>query len=126
LPELPCIVYLRYVKAEPFKTQLGNSGIEAGATEPVEARFKSLAKKWKRDTRFTSSLRQKVNHPAYQEIIGLGDHVIPFILRDLDDHPADWLPALSEITGEDPAKEGATFEQAVHAWLQWGRKLKFL
>jgi hypothetical protein len=116
-----------------IRSALGNGSLLSqliihpdGSTETLKARFKRLADTWKKDTRFVSSLRQKVNHPAYQEIIRLKTDAIQLILRDLDDRPTDWLPALNEITGEDPVQDGATFEEAVRAWLQWGRKLKYL
>lgn len=39
---------------------------------------------------------------AYQEIIGMGEFVIPLLLRELERKPAQWFMALSEITGVDP------------------------
>lgn len=90
-------------------------------TEPAVAKFKRLAAEWRRDTRFVSAVRRKVAHPAYLKIIGMGKDALPFILKDLDDRPADWIPALISITDENPAKADNTFEQAVKAWLKWGR-----
>lgn len=82
--------------------------------------FQKLAEHWKRDTAFLSSLQKKVIHPAYQRIIGLGPPAIPHILSDLRRSRGHWLWALNAITGEDPAPSGATFSEAVDAWLKWG------
>jgi hypothetical protein len=37
-------------------------------------------------------------HPAFQEIIAMGEAVIPFMLRDLEKEPRQWVWALSRIT----------------------------
>jgi len=41
-------------------------------------------------------------------------------------HPHHWLWALYVITEEDPAPEGATFDEAVEAWLGWGQQRGYL
>lgn len=42
-------------------------------------------------------------HPAYQQIIGMGEKALPLILRDLRDRPTGhWFWALNAITGEEP------------------------
>jgi hypothetical protein len=65
-----------------------------------------------------------VNHPAYQEIISLGPAVVPLILRELEQRPAQWFHALHALTGADPmdpADRGKVREIA-EAWLHWGRE----
>lgn len=94
--------------------------------EPPSLKFQRLAAQWRRDTRFVSVVRKKITHPAYLKIIGMGSDALPFILKDLDDRPADWIPALISITDENPANPDDTFEQAVKAWLKWGRDRNLL
>ena len=94
--------------------------------EPPAVKFKRLAGEWRRDTRFVSAVRRKMAHPAYLKIIGMGKDALPFILKDLDDRPADWIPALISITDENPANPDDNFEQAVRAWLKWGRDRNLL
>jgi hypothetical protein len=40
--------------------------------EQKHPEFASLAERWRRETRFSSSLDEKVLHPAYQSIIAMG------------------------------------------------------
>ncbi|WP_445241674.1 hypothetical protein [Microcoleus vaginatus] len=48
----------------------------------LEAEFKKFAEEWRVETGMLSLVTQKSMHPAYQRIIGMGQPVIPLILRD--------------------------------------------
>ena len=96
--------------------------LETANDVELASNFRRLADSWRRDTAFVSMLSKKVLHPAYQRIIGMGRPALPLILRELQATRSHWLWALNAITGEDPAKPGDTFDQAVDAWLTWGRK----
>lgn len=89
--------------------------------ESAQNRFNRLAEEWRKDTRAVSVLKRKVRHPAYQQIIQMQWEAVPLILRELSERPDDWFPALYAITGQDPVSEGSTFDQAVEAWLAWGK-----
>jgi hypothetical protein len=65
-------------------------------------------------------------HPSYRRIMGMGREALPLLLRELSERPDHWLVALNAITGEDPAPEGGTFTEAVHAWLAWGAEKGYL
>jgi hypothetical protein len=87
-----------------------------------EQEFNILADRWHRETRLCSSATKMAMHPAYQRIIGLGPGVLPFILRDLQQTRSHWLWALHILSRfQDPAPKGASFNEAVDAWLKWGR-----
>jgi hypothetical protein len=63
-------------------------------------------------------------HPAYQEIIGMGAEVVPLLLRELGREPDHWFRALHALTGADPvpaASQGKVREMAA-AWLDWARR----
>jgi hypothetical protein len=62
-------------------------------------------------------------HPAYQQIIGMGPAVVPFILEDLQRTGAQWYWALQAITGGSPVPRGVrhTSREIRENWLQWGR-----
>jgi hypothetical protein len=62
------------------------------------------------------------SHPAYRKIIEMGRPAIPLILRELKQRPDHWFLALNAITGEDPVRPGDGFDEAVEAWLHWGRE----
>jgi len=56
----------------------------------------------------------------------MGSSVLPFLFKELNQRPDHWLVALNAITGQDPAPIGSTFEEAVAAWLDWGRRHGYL
>ncbi|WP_261251078.1 hypothetical protein [Laspinema olomoucense] len=88
--------------------------------------FERLKLEWKEATEMLSSITKKIKHPAYQEIIGMGDKVLPWILEELQKEPSHWFSALSAITKVDPVTADDNFEQAVEAWLNWGRSQGYI
>ncbi len=89
----------------------------------IAHRFAVLAARWREETRALSSVSQIAMHPAYQEIIGMGGEVVPFILEEVAREPNHWFWALRAITGEDPilpTQRGRVGEMAA-AWVAWGR-----
>jgi len=69
--------------------------------------------------------------------IGLGPYIYASIvlqlltivypkLEELQKEPDHWFEALSAITGEDPVKPEDDFDQAVDAWLEWGRQRRII
>jgi hypothetical protein len=87
----------------------------------LEAAFRLLARQWRNETAILSSPTRITAHPAYRAIIGLGSSIVPLILREIQYDPYEWLWTLREITGQDPAKGLRDIDQAVAAWLAWGR-----
>lgn len=87
----------------------------------LEVRFENLADEWEAATAFESVVTRQAIHPAYQRIIGMGEDVVPLILRRLRREPLQWFWALTAITGQDPAEGTATADAAAEAWLDWGR-----
>jgi len=94
--------------------------------EQLRQDFSALAEQWRRDTVHLSQIFQKVAHPAYFRIMGLGERVVPLLLEALRDRPAHWFVALKATTNVDPVPSGANPSQAREAWLEWGRKQGFL
>jgi len=92
----------------------------------LQDEFHSLVKKWRKDTQYFSSITKMVQHPAYRRIIDMGIDVLPYLFDELNQRPDHWLVALNAITGEDPAPEKSTFDEAVQAWLAWGREKRYL
>lgn len=95
-------------------------------TAVLESRFRQLADQWRHETKYFSSVSKMALHPAYQQIIGLGQLAVPLILSELQQRPDHWLWALHAITGEDPAPPDASFPEAVEAWIEWGRLKGYL
>lgn len=94
--------------------------------DELERTFSALAQQWHADTVFLSSIDKMVMHPAYQRIIGMGPQALPLILHELQVRPDHWFWALHAISGEDPAQSDASFDEAVGAWLQWGKKRGYI
>ena len=80
------------------------------------------SKQWEADTLVLSDAHRIIEHPAFQEIIRLGDAVVPLMLRDLQQRPRLWVWALPRITGENPVvpSEGGNIRKMSEAWLRWG------
>ena len=99
--------------------------VEGEVAEPVlEQHFLELAEQWHRETDFYSMSWQICDHPAYQEIIAMGEVALPWILRDLEDRGGQWFQALREITGQSPIAEAdrGRIPKMTAAWLRWGEE----
>ena len=86
--------------------------------------FEALASEWKEQVGGSSFVAEKTRHPAYQKIIEMGQVVVPFLLRELEQKPTHWFEALKAITGANPIQpeqRGRT-KQMAQAWLNWGRE----
>jgi len=90
----------------------------------VEERFQTLARHWQEETAHLSSFTKRILNPHYQQIIGMGPAVVPFLLRDLAREPRDWFWALSSVTGENPvaAQDEGDVVAMSTAWLNWGKQ----
>ena len=91
--------------------------------EKHEQRFLVLADEWRHSQGVTSSLTQMVMHPAYQQIIGMGEAAVPLIFRELEKKPDHWFWALKSITGVDPVSEESrgNIRKMAAEWLEWGK-----
>ncbi|MBI1817618.1 MAG: hypothetical protein HYR72_21790 [Deltaproteobacteria bacterium] len=92
------------------------------ASDTYEAEFRRLADDWHRETDHFSNILRKVMSPAYQEIIGMGEKVIPLILCDLETTGGHWFWALKAIARQDAAAGIDNYDDAVRAWLSWGAR----
>jgi hypothetical protein len=96
---------------------------DAIPAQSVEQRFRELEAAWQADTLFLSNPTKITAHWAFQEILKMGESVVPLMLRDLQDRPRLWVWALPRITGEDPvpASDAGNIGKMGEAWLRWGR-----
>ena len=101
--------------------------------EPISRRQKDLAIKftslkleWEEETLHLSSVTQAAMHPAYQQVIGMGEKALPLIMDELDRKPGLWFWALKSITGEDPvpAKMRGKTKAMTEIWLLWWARNK--
>jgi hypothetical protein len=94
-----------------------------GPTSPVERKFLRLRDEWKAQRGPHSDTLSLVMHPAYQRIIGMGQEVVPLLLRELATNPDRWFWALRAVTEEDPValEDRGNSKAMVRAWLDWGK-----
>lgn len=86
----------------------------------VAIEFSNLVREWRKATWANSSISQRVSHPAYLKIIGLGPVAVPMLLKQLRVQPDHWFDALEAITRQDPTPPGANIHEMRQAWLDWG------
>jgi hypothetical protein len=62
-----------------------------------------------------------LNNKEYDEIIEMGDIVVPFLMEDViaNDSIPTWGKALRAITGVENSKKGMTTTENVKAWENW-------
>jgi hypothetical protein len=90
--------------------------------DAIGAKFARLAARWRDERGPESSITRISMHPAYQQIIGMGDAAVPLILQELERAPDHWFWALNAIIGVDPVPESGrgVMSEMVKAWLEWG------
>jgi hypothetical protein len=107
----------------PDKEPTSVRGASGTAGPEWEQRFADLVARWKRERGPYSSSARLAEHPAYQQIIGMGPEVIPLLLRELEREPDHWFRALHALTAADPvpAESRGKVREMAAAWLRWGR-----
>jgi hypothetical protein len=94
------------------------------AGERDRRRFEALARRWKTETRRMATVREMIKHPAYEEIIGMGDAAVPLLLRELERDPDHWFAALRAITAANPVsdEDRGDVGRMAECWIRWGRE----
>ena len=94
-----------------------------GGWTAEEEQFLQLLSEWRKETAFQSSPRVITGHPAYQQIIDIGEPALPFIFEDMRENGGWWYPALRAITGVNPVPKDTKGNRTLNdeAWLEWGR-----
>ena len=96
-----------------------------GAEPPPDPdAFRQLADRWEEETIYLSNPRQIAQHPAHQEILGMGLGAVPLILKRLKDQGGHWFSTLRALTAADPVppKDRGNVPAMTAAWLEWGRR----
>ena len=90
----------------------------------LKEKFESLSAQWRKNTAFFSTVKEIALDSNYQQIIGMGEPVVPLILNDLQKRPSHWYWALAAITGENPAKDSpkGNIQAVCDAWVDCGRR----
>jgi hypothetical protein len=100
-----------------------------GHVRPVDAKgrdkllFVELADELAAAARGLSSTKRAARHPAYGEILAMGDAAIPWLIERLE-KPGDrplWLRLLGSLTPFEPGAGRETISDAALAWVEWGK-----
>jgi hypothetical protein len=93
------------------------------APETLEQHFRRLANAWKAGRSGLTTAKRMAAHPAYHEIIALGEPVVPLIIAEMEREPDHWFIALHAITGASPVPDKARGNLAdmARAWADWWR-----
>lgn len=91
------------------------------APRQIERKFDQLRIRWRRETKYKSSLHDIINHPSYQEIISMGQPVLPLLLYEMVIEPTHWFVALHEVSGVNLNSSEDSFDEAVKKWITWGK-----
>ena len=85
-------------------------------------RFTELADQWETETVFLSRIDLAIKHPAHQEIISMGEPVVPLILQRMRETGGHWDHTLADITGANPVKRSdwGNIAAIQASWLEWG------
>jgi hypothetical protein len=106
--------------------ELAVSRQQADATESLEREFKSLAARWRNETTHLSISSEKANNFAYQQIIGMGEQVLPLIFRELETTTSDWFWALRAIARDRApvirAEDRGRVRRIAEIWMEWGKQ----
>jgi hypothetical protein len=88
----------------------------------LHRRFYELADRWRKERGHTSKIRDLAVNSAYQQIIGMGEVAVPFLLEEMRTRPDQWTWALRAITGVNPVPEQARgkLREIAAAWVNWG------
>ena len=83
--------------------------------------FEKLASIVEKQCSVVSSNDTIINHPQYQEIIKMGDEIVPLLIKRLDKSYM-WLDALSIITNQHPVPESHKGKRNLmkEDWKKWG------
>ena len=99
-------------------------GIAKGETEPTLQAFEQLAEEWERNRPRGGDVAEITAHPAYRNIIDMGEAAVPWILNRLELKPDHWFVALHAITNATPVppESRGRIKEMTAAWLKWGRQ----
>ena len=87
----------------------------------LRSRFEDLLSLWRGDTGLFSDHGRIFAHPAFAQIVALGDPAVPLILEEVHKGDVHLCGALRAITGADPSADADTSLGARDAWTRWGQ-----
>lgn len=86
--------------------------------------FEHLLHTWREEAFGYSILQRLYSRESYRALIEMGEPVVPWLLRELQERPFHWTHALAQITRAQPvqAESKGRLEATVRDWLNWARQ----
>jgi hypothetical protein len=87
-------------------------------------RFAALVAMWTEGTRHRSRIKDFIEHPAFGEIVAMGERAVPLLLARIEKKENMFFHlALEKITGARPVpqKGESWIDELDAAWIAWGR-----
>jgi len=111
---------------QAFRRKLVKRGNHShvGIDPSLQTTFLALVEEWHTAVKIKSSIAEITGHPAYRAIIEMGQPVIPFILKEMEQRPDHWFIALEEITGKHPdisPEDAGNIKKLTKVWLEYAR-----
>lgn len=102
-------------------SMLNGSGYNPQFHEDYIASFHKLVAQWRRQTYFLSTVKEKINNPAFIRIVEMGWKAVPLIIDEIYTRPDFLFMALELIVEETPTKnvQRGDVRAMTDAWLQW-------
>jgi hypothetical protein len=94
--------------------------------DDLRHRFLDLAQQWADETGHLSSPNQKMLHPSYKAILGMGqehrEEVIDLLIEDMRENRRQWFWALSYLAQANPIRpeDAGRIDRMINAWVRWG------
>ena len=91
----------------------------------LEEKFLEQASKWQKETQHLSSPGQRMMHPSYQAILGMGNEnrreIVSLMIRDMQHHRRPWYWALSYLAQDNPVSQSdaGNMDRIIKAWVNW-------
>ncbi len=90
----------------------------------ITKEFRCLTEEWAEHCQnviFSSNIYDYLNHPAYRQLIQLGEPAIPHIMERYREDDLPWGFVLDEITGSHVIENPDNFNprEVKKRWLEW-------
>ena len=100
--EPPSCTEVRYERADESRyTTASRETCIVDSKTATWLRFQKLSEEWKKQCGAQSSINETVVMPAYQEIIGMGEKVVPFLIAQLQSEGSRAGPMVLGITSNN-------------------------
>ncbi len=116
-------------KRKPIVVRFDNKQRELRFTrnEKLKQRFSKLSQIWHEEMDGVSSIQLKISHWAYEEIVNLGEPVVPLIMDELKSTgDGGWFAALAKILKVNPVlkEHRMDMDKVLSDWVRYTEELR--